>query len=127
MVLFLLTWYFLGGGTGSAMVLTSSGVDGLAERTAVIVEDETRRKAAVRTLKGLEKDVRAFEKAYTASGKQLNKLYRDHDGGREEALFLLDALNAQWAEGQKRALDARFALRKQLTEEEWSALFGDGL
>jgi hypothetical protein len=125
MIMMLLAWYFLGGGAGSAMMLTSPGVDALGERAAIVVEDETRRRAAVQTLKALKKDIKAFEKAYSASGKELGKLYRNHDGGREEALFILDGLNADWAAGQERALDARFALRNELTEKEWAALFGN--
>jgi hypothetical protein len=41
-------------------------------------------------------------------------------------LALLGDLNAEWAAGQERALNARFALRDVLTEEEWSAFFGNG-
>ncbi|MEJ2274438.1 MAG: hypothetical protein P8Y01_07670 [Woeseiaceae bacterium] len=125
MIVLLLAWYFLGGGVASGMILTSPAVDDLAKRAATLVEDETRRQAAVQALEILEKDIKAFEKAYAASGKALGKLYRNHGGGRDEALFILNDLNANWADGQRRALDARFTLRDQLTEEEWSALFGN--
>jgi hypothetical protein len=125
MIMLLLAWYFLGGGVASGMILTSPGVDALAQRAATVVADETRRQAAVQTLEILQKDIKAFEKAYAASGKALGKLYRNHGGGGHEALFILDDLNTAWAAGQQRALDARFALRNELTEDEWAALFGN--
>lgn len=126
MIWALLAWYFFGGGVGSGAILTSSDVDDLRERVAIVIEDETRRQAAAQKLKELKKDVRAFEKAFAKSGKKLNKLYKDHEGDREEALAILDDLNSDWAAGQERALDARFGLRNELTKEEWSALFGNG-
>lgn len=126
MIWALLAWYFFGGGVGSGAILTSSGVDDLSEQVAIVVEAETRRESATRTLKSLKKDVKAFEKTFARSGKKLNKLYKDHEGDREEALAILDDLNSEWATGQERALDARFALRDELSEEEWSELFGNG-
>ena len=125
MIWALLAWYFFGGGAGSGAILTSADVDNLEERTAIVIEDDTRRQSAARELKALKKDVKAFEKAFSKSGKQLNKAYKTHEGGREDALAVLDDLNTVWAATQDRALDARFALRDELTKEEWMALFKD--
>jgi len=124
MIWALLAWFVLGGpGAGSGAILTSSGVEDLRDRVAVVVDDEARRRSAAATLGGLKKDVRAFERVYASSGRKLNDLYSDHETGRAAALAILDGLNSEWAEGQQRALDARFALRDGLTEAEWSALF----
>lgn len=125
MIWALLAMYFFGGGVGSGAVMTSAGVDDLTDRVAIVVEDEARRENAAATLKDLKKDVRAFEKVFAKTGKQLSKQYKDHAVGRDAALVVLDQLNAEWANGQQQALDARFALRETLTESEWRALFAD--
>lgn len=121
-----LAWYLFGGATvGSGAILTSAGVADLQEQVTVVVTDRTRREDALSVLEGLEKDVRAFEKSFQKTGKQLNKLYIEHADNRATARSILAGLSSEWADGQDRALDARFALRDQLTEDEWEALFGD--
>jgi phenylpropionate dioxygenase-like ring-hydroxylating dioxygenase large terminal subunit len=98
----------------------------LEEQVLAIVRHPARQDAATRTLKALRKEVQTFEKTFAKSGKQLNKLDKAHAENQQEMLALLGDLNAEWAAGQERALNARFALRDVLTEEEWSAFFGNG-
>jgi hypothetical protein len=127
MILALLAWYFLSGaGAGGGAILTSSDVDDLGEQAAIVIEDEARVRSVARTLERLKEDVKEFEAVFAESGRELNGLYEDHVKNREEALAVLDGLNSAWEASQKRALDARFALREMMTEEEWSALFGKG-
>jgi len=122
----LLAWYFFGGGgVGSGAILTSSGIDDISEQVAIVVQDETRVRSAAQTLKGLRKEIKAFEKSFAKSGRKLNKLYEDHADNREEALAILAELNSEWKVGQESALDARFALRDTMTEDEWTAVFGN--
>jgi hypothetical protein len=124
MLMALMAMYFFGGAGGdTGAVLTSSGVKDLQERVEFVIEDDARRDSATELLKDLGSDVKAFEKTFASSGKQLNKLYRTHGVATEDALAVFDDLNAHWAEGQEQALNARFALRDMLSEEEWSAIF----
>lgn len=122
MIWALLAWYLLGGATSGGAILTSTGVAQLRDRVEIVVADEARQSAAEEIFNRLHDDVRAFEKSFSKSGKRLNKLYKLHEDNRPEALAILDNLNAEWATGQARALDARFALREELTREEWVAL-----
>jgi hypothetical protein len=117
-------WYFIGGGAVgiSAGALTPEAVDVLSQRIAIVVEDPERAEAAQSTMKNLSKEARAFEKTFSASGKDLKRSYRDHAADRAEIEAVLDELNRDWERGQERALDLRFALREQLTREEWAAL-----
>jgi hypothetical protein len=123
MIMALLMLYFLGGGVGSGAMLTSAGVDQLQDQVVAVVKDDARSKRATTILKSLKKEVRAFEKAFAKSGRQLNKLFKDPGDNREQALLILNDLNANWEARQLRALDARFGLRDELTEQEWKALF----
>lgn len=125
MIWALLAWYFFGGGgAASGAIITSSGVDALSEQVEVVVEDDTRRQQASLVLRELRKEVKAFERSVEKSGSRLDKLYEDHTDNRQEALNILGELNSEWKVAQDRALDARFALRDNVTQDEWSELFG---
>lgn len=124
MIWALLAWYFLGGTADSGTVLTSAGVTELQAQITVVVADEERSTRADAILERLAKNVQAFEKTFASTGKQLNKLYSDHDADQQLALDILADLNTAWQAGQQSALDDRFALRDALTEDEWILLFG---
>jgi hypothetical protein len=123
MIWALLAAYFLSGGAVSGSMLTSAAVKQLSKQAEVVVVDPAQAEAAQETLKALGTEVKAFEKQFARSGKQLKKSYKDHAADPDEALALLDDLNSSWETSQQRALDLRFELRDSLTEEEWAALF----
>ena len=125
MIWALLAMYFLGGSVGSGAILTSTGVAELQKQVLVVTNDEARAKRASAILDELRKEVITFEKAFAKSGRQLNKLYKDPRDNGQAALDILDDLNATWESGQERALDARFALRDELSQDEWDKLFGN--
>ena len=122
MIWALLAAYFLSGGiSGSA--LTTAVVKELSEQVETIVAEPARADAAQQTFKELRKEVKAFEKMFGKTGRQLSKSYKDHAADRDQALALLEDLNSGWEASQQRALNLRFELRASLTEEEWTALF----
>ena len=118
-------WYFFGGGAGAidAGALTPASVDELSDRVAIVVEDPARAESAQSILEDLRKDVVAFDKKFSASGKVVRRSYRDHAADRAEVEAALEQLNRDWERGQERVLDLRFELRDQLTREEWAALY----
>ena len=118
-------WYFFGGGAGAidAGALTPASVDELSDRVAIVVEDPARAESAQSILEDLRKDVVAFDKKFSASGKIVRRSYRDHAADRAEVEAALEQLNRDWERGQERVLDLRFELRDQLTREEWAALY----
>ena len=124
MIWALLAMFFLGGGGGiSGSMLTTAGVKQLIEQTELVVADPARVEAAQQTLKDLRIEVKAFEKKFAKSGKQLTKYYKDHAADADEALAILEDLNSGWESSQQRAVELRFELKESLTEEEWAALF----
>ena len=125
MIWALLAAYFLGGGVGgvSGGMLTPASVKQLSARTEEVIVDSDRAEAAQQTLTELRKEVKAFQKTFSKSGRQLNKSYKDHADGGDHALLILDELNSDWMVSQQRAIDLRFELRGSMTEEEWIALF----
>ena len=95
----------------------------MSDRVAIVVEDPARAEAAQSILVDLRKDVVAFDKKFSASGKVVRRSYRDHAADRAEIEAVLDQLNRDWERGQERVLDLRFELRDELTREEWAALY----
>ena len=124
MIWALLAMFFLGGGGSiSGSMLTTAGVKQLIEQTELVVADPARIEAAQQTLKDLRIEVKAFEKIFVISGKQLTESYKDHAADADEALAVLEDLNSGWESSQQRAVELRFELKESLTEEEWAALF----
>lgn len=125
MIWALLAAYFLGGGLGgiSGSMLTTGAIDVLSEQAQTVIDSPPRAAAAQRLLKELRKEVGAFERSFAKSGRKLNKLYTDHSSTHEDTLTILNDLNSDWEAGQLRAIDLRFELRDQMTEEEWGELF----
>ena len=123
MIWALLAMYFLGGGGASGSMLTTAAIKQLSEQTEIVVADPARAEAAQQTFVDLRKEVKAFEKKFAKSGRQLNKFYKNYTGDADQALALLEDLNSGWETSQQRAIDLRFELRDSLTEEEWAALF----
>jgi hypothetical protein len=121
----LLAAYFLGGGFGgiSAGILTPESIKQIRARTEEIITDPVRSEAAQQTLAELQKEVKAFDKLFSKSDKQLNKSYKDHAVGSNHAQLILDELNTAWNVSQQRAIDLRFQLRDSVTEAEWAELY----
>ena len=125
MIWALLAMYFLSGVVATGAVMTSGDVTELQERVATLIDDEAQRQSANAKLGELHDTVKDFEKSYARTARQLNRLYKDHEDNRQQALTILDQLNREWEAGQVQALDTRFALRDQISESEWAALFSD--
>ena len=125
MIWALLAAYFLGGGLGgiSGSMLTTGAIDVLSEQAETVIDSPTRAAAARQVLKELRKEVWAFERSFAKSGRKLTRVYTDYSSTHEDALTVLNDLNSDWEAGQLRAIDLRFELRDQMTEEEWGELF----
>jgi hypothetical protein len=125
MIWALLAGYLLmGGGSGiSGGLLTSAGLKQTSARIEVVIEDPSREAAAQETLAKLGKEIKAFEKIFTKSGKELLSSYKDHASRGEQERVVQEELNSSWKVTQQRALDFRFEIKESMTEEEWTELF----
>jgi hypothetical protein len=121
----LLAFYFFGGGGAGASVLTQEAVKEMGERVESVVEDTVRAEAAEQSLDELRAEINAFNKTFYRSGKDLEKIYKDHEAGAEQMLTILNDLNVEWDAAQTRAIELRFALTATLNQEEWSALVNE--
>lgn len=126
MIWALLAAYFLGGGLGgvSGSLLTSETLKQLGAQSLTIIASPERAKRAETIIADLRKETRAFERKFSKSGRQLNRSYKNHDADEAQTLAILDGMNSAWADMQLNAIELRFELREQMTEEEWTELFG---
>jgi len=129
MIIALLTamYVLLGGAAGvTGGALNPAAVKQIGKQVEVAVTDPARAEAAAETLGELKTEIKAFEKAFSKSGKELTKLYKDHEADADQMLAVLDELGSDWEATQQRAIDLRFDLKKSLTEEEWAEVFDGG-
>lgn len=125
MLWILLATYYLGGGLDgvNGSLLTAEVVGQLSKNAAEVIDDPDRATAAQETLRELKKEIKSFDKVFSESGKQLTKSYKQHDADRDQALAVLDHLNSNWETMQSNAIELRFELREQVSEEEWGKIF----
>lgn len=125
MIWALLAVYFLGGGLAgvSGTMLTIPVVKELRAASENVISDPERAEAAQETLRELQKGIARFERKFTRTGWQLNRYYRNHTADAQLALDTLHRFNRDWEAMQRQAIELRFRLREEMTEEEWNLLF----
>lgn len=125
MIWALLAVYFLGGGLAgvSGTMLTIPVVKELRAASENVISDPERAEAAQDILRELQKGIARFERKFTRTGWQLNRSYRNHTADEQVALDTLHRFNRDWEAMQRQAIELRFRLREEMTEEEWNLLF----
>lgn len=123
MLVALLVAFFLGGSNASGAILTHDMLKRFESFAQQEITDPDRAEAVLHEVKALQSELKQFDKVFAKSGKVLSKLYEDHDSGSVSMQAQLDLMNADWEAAQSLALDHRFAIRDQMTKEEWAAVF----
>jgi hypothetical protein len=85
--------------------------------------DDERQDEALRLVKQWKKDGKAFWKADQKNMKKLFKLMKKYETTPEELDELVAAQDRNADENDRILLDSRFALKEQMTKEEWDAVF----
>ena len=114
---------------GSAVVLgdlaTGESIDAIKSRIRAAVKDPAKSRAALQAVDRWRVGAGDYFKASNADHEALIALVKRHDAARSE----FDAVNRRMDERDARVvlefITARESLRKQVTREEWNALFKD--
>lgn len=124
-VLVLLLVALMGGSSLMAVGMMGTGrsVDEIADSVNQHVHDKSRRKAAEAVLEAWKEDGERFLKGNAKRREQLLKHLHQHSTTREELHLLLSEIRSAHHQVQKTTLDHRFALKAQLTREEWQRVF----
>ena len=121
----LLIAFFLGASGASGAVLTQGMLKDFDERTQQAIDDPARAEVVSAEVAAMADELKHLNKTFAKSGKSLSKLYKDHSADSASMQAQLDALNADWEAAQTRAVEHRFNVRDQMTQEEWQAVFAD--
>ena len=115
---------FLGGATLAAGVFgTGKSLDDVEKAVNKQVADESRRNAAGKVIGLWSSDVNGFLEQSKDRQEALARLMRRHDATRPEFTAFLSAQASANDEVEQHVLDYRFALKQQLTREEWGRVF----
>jgi len=114
---------------GSSVVLgtlaTGESIDAIKSKIRAVVKDPAKSRAAQQAVERWRDGAGDYFKASNADHEALVALVKRHDATRAE----FDAVNRRMDERDARVvmefIATRESLRKQLTREEWNALFKD--
>ena len=87
----------------------------------VVAED--RQDILVDLLKAEQKKQKAFNKQATTAGKKMLKINKDYDATAADFSAVSDGIEKQLLSMQERHITLRFALKKNMTREEWASVF----
>ena len=87
----------------------------------VVAED--RQDILVDLLKAEQNKQKEFNKQATTSGKKMLKLNKNYDATAAEFSAAADDIEQQLLAMQERHITLRFALKENMTREEWAAVF----
>lgn len=115
---------------GSSVVLgtlaTGESIDAIKSKIRSVVKDPQKSRAAEQAVERWRDGARDYFKASNADHAAIVALVKRHDAARAE----FDAVNSRMDERDARVvmefIATRESLRKQLTREEWIALFNEG-
>ncbi|MCM0612066.1 hypothetical protein KFJ24_06200 [Marinobacter sediminum] len=121
MLVAIIVAFFLGGPNASGAILTQDMLKSFERLAQQEITDTARAEAVMQEVAALRDELKKFDKTFAKSGKVLTELYKDHDAGPASLQVQLDLLNDEWETAQSLALDHRFAIRDQMTKDEWVA------
>ena len=87
----------------------------------VVAED--RQDLLVDLLKAEQKNQKEFNKQATTAGKKMLKINKDYNANAAEFSAVSDDIEQQLLAMQERHITLRFALKENMTREEWESVF----
>jgi len=121
MLIFLFFVYLLGGSRGPTN-LGHFYLEQAKECIGAEVKDPAREKEAKAAVKEAKKGILKFINQTNKSGKTLNKLFKDYNSTPEQFDALIEESLVQQRQSAATVFEARQAMLKSITAEEWSAI-----
>ena len=112
-----------GSGLAAGVFLTGKTTSELRKETVAMVADTGRRQRIEAVFKRWEREVDRIDAARDKNLKAIFELGRRHDATAAEFERVYAAADTTDADALKTALDMRFALRGELSADEWRRLF----
>ena len=112
-----------GGGLAAGVVLTGKPVSELKKESLAMVQDRDRRENVEGVFKRWDKDIEALLAKRDKNRKAIVELMQKRGATLADFNRVYAESDAIETQAFEAALDMRFALRQQLTPEEWRKLF----
>ena len=124
-ILILLAMYLFLGGAASTVLLYNNAYSPreLKKAVASAVTDETRKDAAQSEIAYWAKMLKSQNKDLGKAQKKFVKLAKRHDATRAQADQITAKMDTSIRQMDSRFLDARFGVKKHLTQAEWNAMW----
>jgi hypothetical protein len=123
LIIILATLFFGGSAALVGTLGTGHSLEELKSRIEHVVKDPDRERALKGVLDGWEKEGKDYEKATTGSQGAIIKLAHRHDATRKEFQAVYGEIDARDARFLEKFVGIRESIRKQVTGEEWQAIF----
>ena len=114
---------FLLGAAGATLLDSGKSANELRSELAKRVPDEARLQRLYSVIAGMEKETERLASEHDRLGREALALLARHDAKREEFDSLLARAETLNAGSRRTLLDLRFALRQDLSPDDWRALF----
>lgn len=88
-----------------------------------VVVAEDRQDALIKLIKAQEDKQDDFNKQAADAGKKMLEINKNYAASKDEFHAVVDAADQRLLEMQNRYIDLRFALKEDMTREEWKAVF----
>ena len=112
-----------GAGVSAALLLTGKTASEIRKGALSMVEDPERRDQIKAVLGRWEKEAKRLDKTRNENIRKVTALVRRHDATSGDFAPVFAAFDEMETQGFEAALAMRFALREQLSAEEWRRLF----
>jgi len=123
-LIILATTLLFGGATVTVGVFTTGQpIKEITKKVKNLQMEEDRQDEALRLVKKWKKDGKTYWKADQKNMKKLLKLMKKYETTPEDLQELITKQDQNSDENDKILLDIRFALKEQMTKEEWDAVF----
>ena len=123
LIIILATLFFGGSAALVGTLGTGHSLEELKSRITHVVKGADRERALKGVLDGWEKEGKDYEKATAGSQKAIVKLAHRHDATRAEFHAVYRDIDARDARFLERFMGIRESVKKQVTSEEWQAIF----
>jgi len=121
MLIALLTVLLLGGGSTGALNYIGDTRDAVKS----VVANGDAQKSALKTLKAMRKRTNVQNKMAKRTAKEIEKVFSDHEIEADDLETIWNEYFAAIDSHNQDMLDMRFALKENITREEWTEIFKD--
>lgn len=119
MLIALFTILLLGGGSTGVLAYIGDSQDAVK----TVMEKGDDQKAALSTLKNMEKKIKAHNKVAGNTAEKIEEVFSNHDSTAADISAIWDGYFEELENHNQDILDLRFELKQSISREDWTIIF----